>query len=86
MQVADGELARAVRREMARHCLDVSEVIVSAMHGVVHLSGRVRPMKGHEDEFEQELHTLVRALHQRREISHVVMEWRLPDGVKTTFR
>lgn len=88
MQVADVEMVRSVRREMARHQLDVSEATVSAMHGIVHLNGRVRPLKGHEDEFEQEIHSLLKALRQRSGggIRDVVMEWQLPEGTKITHR
>lgn len=75
MQVADVEMVRMVRREMARHQIDSSEVQVSAMHGVVHLNGRVRPIHGHEDEFEEEVRTLFRVLKQRPGIRDVVMEW-----------
>lgn len=75
MQVADIETVRMVRREMARHCLDVSEAHVSAMKGVVHLNGRVKPLKGHEDDFEHELHALFKGLRQRAEIRDVIMEW-----------
>ena len=75
MQVADVETVRMVRREMARHCIDVSETHVSSMKGVVHLNGRVKPMKGHEDEFLQEIQALFKGLRQRAEIRDVVMEW-----------
>jgi hypothetical protein len=75
MQVADLEMVRAVRREMARHNIDTSEASVSAMHGVVHLNGRVRPIRGHEAEFMEELHTLHRCLRQRPGIRDVIMEW-----------
>lgn len=81
MQVADVEMVRSVRREMARHNLDVSEATVSAMHGIVHLNGRVKPIRGHEAEFEQEIHALAKALRQRGGgIRDVVMEWQTPDG------
>ena len=88
MQVADVEMVRSVRREMARHQLDVSEATVSAMHGIVHLNGRVRPLKGHEHEFEQEIHSLMKSLRQRSGgvIRDVIMEWQKPDGTKVDGR
>ena len=60
---------------MARRCLETGEVQVSAMHGVIRLTGTVRPMRGHEEEFEEELNTLHRVLKQRSGIRDVVMDW-----------
>jgi len=75
MQVADIEVVRAVRREMARHQLDTSEVQVGASHGVIHLYGKVRPVRGQEDVFESEILALYKCLKQRAGIRDVVMEW-----------
>ena len=75
MPVEDVEMVRAVRREMARHPLDTGEVQVLAMRGVIHLTGRVLPVKGHEEEFEQEIHTLYRVLKQRPGVRDVCLEW-----------
>jgi len=73
--LADAEMVRTVRREMARHQIDTSETQVGASHGVVHLYGRVRPVKGMESHFEQEVNTLLRALRQRPGVRDVVFEW-----------
>jgi hypothetical protein len=75
MQLADVETVRAVRRELSRHLIDVSEATVTAAHGVVHLYGRVRPIRGHEEEFEQELHNLPKILRQRTGVRDVIIEW-----------
>ena len=80
MQVADVEMVRAVRREIARHCLDVSETTVSAIHGVVHLNGRIRPLKGHENDFEQEIHAMMKGVRMRSDIRDVILECTGPDG------
>jgi hypothetical protein len=82
MQVEDVEMVRATRREMARHQLDVSMVTVSAHHGVIHLNGEVRPLRGHEPDFEQELHALHKCLRQRQGVRDVIFEWSLPPGYK----
>lgn len=82
MQVADVETVRAVRRELSRHAIDVSEAVVSAMHGVVHLTGRVKPLRGHEAEFEEEVNNLPKILRQRAGIRDVIMEWSY-EGVYT---
>ena len=75
MPLEDVEMVRAVRREMARRCLDTGETQVCAMRGVVHLTGRVRPIKGHENDFEEEIHTLHRVLKQRPGVRDVLLEW-----------
>jgi hypothetical protein len=75
MPVEDVEMVRAVRREMARRSLDCGEAQVCAMRGVIHLTGRVRPIKGHENEFEEEIHVLHRVLKQKTGVRDVVMEW-----------
>ena len=75
MQVADRETVRAVRHELSRHVLDTSEATVHATHGIVHLNGRVRPVRGHENEFNEELNKLQRILRQRSGIREVIMEW-----------
>ena len=75
MQVADVEMVRSVRRELARHHLDTSETQVGAAHGVIHLYGCVRPVRGHESEFSGEVHTLFKVLKQRPGVRDVVFEW-----------
>ena len=75
MPIEDIEMVRYVRREMARRCLDTGQVTVSAMRGVIHLNGTVKPLRGHENEFEEEIHALHRVLKQRAGVRDVVMEW-----------
>jgi len=75
MPVEDVEMVRAVRREMARRCLDTGETHVCCMRGVVHLTGRVRPLRGHEEEFEEEINTLYRVLKQRPGVRDVCLEF-----------
>lgn len=69
------EVCRTVRREMGRHSVDCGEVQVSASHGVIHLHGRVRPLRGHEEHFEQEVTALLKSLRQRSGIRDVITEW-----------
>ncbi len=79
-QVTDAELVRMVRRELSRFCIDISETIVASTHGVVHLNGRVRPIRGHENEFSEEIVKVQRVLRQRPGIRDVILEWQLPEG------
>ena len=75
MPVEDVEMVRYVRRELARRRLDTGETQVCAMRGIIHLNGRVRPIRGHEGDFEEEIHTLYKVLKQRSGVRDVVMEW-----------
>jgi len=75
MPVEDLEMVRSVRREMARRLLDTAETQVSASRGVVHLAGKVRPVKGHEEAFEQEIHMLYRIIKQRPGVRDVCLDW-----------
>ena len=75
MPVEDVETVRYVRRELARRQLDTGETQVCAMRGIIHLNGRVRPIRGHEGDFEAEIHTLYKVLKQRAGVRDVVMEW-----------
>ncbi len=71
----DKEMNRNVRREMGRHSVDTSEVQVNYVHGSVTLMGRVRPMRGHEEAFEEALSSMLKALRQRSGIRDVRTEW-----------
>ncbi len=69
------EQSRLVRREMGRHSVDCGEVQVSVVHGVIHLHGRVRPMRGHEANFEAEVTALLKSLRQRSGVRDVITDW-----------
>ena len=79
-QMTDPELVRTIRRELARFSIDISETIVASTHGVVHLNGRVRPIRGHENDFNEEVTKVQRVLRQRPGVRDVLMEWQLPEG------
>jgi len=69
------EQSRQVRKEMARHSVDCSEVTVMVTHGVVQLHGRIRPMKGHEGSFDEAISGLLKGLQQRQGIREVITYW-----------
>ncbi len=69
------EATRAVRREMARHSVDTSEIQVQCSHGNVTLHGRLRPLRGHEAAFEANAAGLLKALRARPGIRDVNAEW-----------
>lgn len=69
------DVCRQVRREMGRHSVDCGEVQVSASHGVIHLHGRCRAMRGHEANLETSVAGLLKALRTRPGIRDVITEW-----------
>jgi len=69
------EQCRTVRREMGRHSVDCGEVQVSVSHGVIHLHGRIRPLRGHEATFEAAVTGLLKSLRQRSGVRDVITEW-----------
>jgi hypothetical protein len=69
------DVCRQVRREMGRHSVDCGEVQVSASHGVIHLHGRVRAMRGHEENLNESVTGLLKALRTRSGIRDVITEW-----------
>lgn len=69
------DMCRQVRREMGRHNVDYSEVQVSASHGIIHLHGRVRSLRGQEGNFESAIASVLKALRQARGIREVHAEW-----------
>ncbi len=70
------ETGRVVRREFSRHTVDTSDVQISTNHGVVTLHGRVRPMRGHESGFEENVTAMLKVLRQRAGIRDVIVEWK----------
>lgn len=71
------EMCNDIRREFARHSVNTSEVQVNTSHGVIHLYGRVRPMRGKETTFESDITNLLKALRQRSGVRDVIVEWTL---------
>lgn len=69
------EMCRMVRREMGRHSIDCSEVQVSTTHGTVSLHGRLRPMRGHEANFETAITGFLKALRSRPGVRDIMAEW-----------
>ena len=69
------EMCRAIRREMGRHSVNCSEVEISATHGAIRLHGKVRPMRGQEEQFESAVKGMLTALRQRPGVRDVFTEW-----------
>ncbi len=69
------EANRQIRRELGRHSVDCGEVQVNVSHGTIRLNGRVRPLRGHEENFHEALGNMLKALRQRQGVRDVITEW-----------
>lgn len=78
MQAGDKDMARVVRKELSRHALDIAEVQVSCVNGLVHLNGRVKPLPGRAGDFDGEISSVHKSLRSNQHIRDVIFEWQTP--------
>ncbi|MBC7808989.1 MAG: hypothetical protein H7145_22880 [Akkermansiaceae bacterium] len=78
MQSGDKDLARTVRKELSRRALDITEVQVSCVNGLVHLNGRVKPLPGRVGDFDAEMDSIQKSLRTNSHIREVIFEWQTP--------
>jgi|GEM_PF-603241 hypothetical protein len=69
------EVCNNIRREMSRHTVNCNEVQISSSHGVIHLFGKVRAIRGYEATFKSDVANLLKALRQKPGIRDVITEW-----------
>jgi hypothetical protein len=74
MPAEDAEMTRMVRREISRRYVDSSYVDVKVMHGVCYLRGYIKPLKGHDNDLNEEHDIILRILRQRPGIREVISE------------
>lgn len=78
MQAGDKDMARAVRKELSRHALDIAEVQVSCINGLVHLNGKIKPLPGRAGDFDSEMSSVAKSLRANSHIRDVIFEWQTP--------
>ncbi|MGQ9456427.1 MAG: hypothetical protein ACUVRS_00135 [Armatimonadota bacterium] len=76
MSIVDASMTRDLRREIAKHPVDSSQLEVHVMHGVAYLRGRLEKLRGyHEDiDLEEELTRIVKVMRNKPGIRDVVCE------------
>lgn len=74
MSVEDSRLARDIRHEVVKRCVDSSRLDIRVYRGVVYLSGEVRPIRGQTVDLKKEMDILYRVLKTRGEVRDVVNE------------
>ena len=74
-KIVNREACTDTRREMSRHSIDCGEVQITSTHGVIRLYGKVRPMRGREATFEEDVTVMLKSLRQQRGVRDVITEW-----------
>jgi len=77
MSVVDSAMTREVLRDITKRPVDVSNLDVHVMHGVVYLRGRIEKLRGyHEDlDLDSEIHTILKLLRQKPGIRDICCEF-----------
>lgn len=75
MPVEDLYMTRRVQREFGkRNSIDYSLVGIRAIHGVVYLTGRIRPIRGRDVSLQEELGIIVQNIKRIPGVRDVVCE------------
>lgn len=76
MSLVDSAMTREVVRDISKRPLDISDLHVNVMHGVVYLRGKVDLIKGYHAaiDLREEVHRLIKMLRQKSGIRDVVCE------------
>lgn len=75
MAVGDAECTRMVMRELNRRYVDISQLDVRVIHGVVYLRGILKRLRTHpEIDLEREAELIRKILRQRPEVRGIVWE------------
>lgn len=82
MSVVDSAMTREVLRDITKRPVDVSNLDVHVMHGVVYLRGRIEKLRGyHEDlDLDSEIHMILKLLRQKPGIRDVCCEFNVGPG------
>lgn len=74
MSVEDAQLTRMVQREIAKRNVDITNLDVHVIRGVVYLRGVIRKIRGYDYDLKQELEIICRILRQKPGIRDVISE------------
>lgn len=76
MTVVDSALTRDVLRDISRRPVDISELDIHAMHGVVYIKGRLNNLRGGYEglDLHKELDIILRMLRVKHGVREVVCE------------
>lgn len=75
MSLVDSAMTREVLRDISKRQLDISNLDVHVMHGVIYLRGRLERIRGNDDmDLREELHLVLKLLRQKQGIRDIVCE------------
>ncbi|MCX6344205.1 MAG: hypothetical protein NT018_03930 [Armatimonadetes bacterium] len=76
MSLADSAMTREILRDISKRPLDISDLNVSVMHGVIYLRGKIDKIRGYYDDIDlhSEMNVLTKLLRQKQGIRDVVCE------------
>ena len=76
VSVVDSAMTREVLRDISKRSVDISQLQVHVMHGVVHLTGRIDKLRGYYQDINlhEEFNIIVRLLKQKPGIRDVCCE------------
>lgn len=78
MSLEDASLTRTIMRDICKHQVDVSKLMVNVSHGVVYLRGEVKAIRGYENvNLKDEMHLIAKVLRQRSGVRDVVTDVQL---------
>jgi len=69
-------MTREIMRDISKHPVDISDLEVSVVHGIVYLQGTLARLKGYYEDLDlhEELNMIVKLLRQKRGIRDVCCE------------
>lgn len=78
MSLADSAMTREVLRDISKRPLDISDLQVHVMHGVVYLRGSIDKLRGYYGDIDlhEEMNLISKILRQKQEVRDVVCEVR----------
>lgn len=88
MSVVDSAMTREVLRDISKRPLDISNLNVHVMHGVVYLRGRIDRLRGyHADlDMDSEINLIIKLLRQKPGIRDVCCDFsKGPESVNDRF-
>lgn len=72
--VEDASMTRMIQKEIGRRPIDITRLDVMVTHGVVHLRGQIKKLRGHDVDLKHELEIMRRIIHSKPGIREVLVD------------